>query len=327
MLRSRHRRRPAAVVGSVVAVMAVSVAVSMAGLAVGPAPAAADADHPCPYRRADYGSYLEYALDCVDYFATQGGGGGQPGLCELDPDLWGIPVSCTHPVFGWWSNALQCYLKPRDPQPPAGDPLWHGHDPDGGVIYELRCPWLHGVDGHPFQDLPFARFFPAHDGLLSGLIEQAVGRLAITGPDIGLVPDPGGVGLVGLPVWLWTEVTEHTWSPEPVVLVAPAFGAVLRVEARVDRIVWDLGNGDRVVCDRPGTPYHDRYGAAPSPDCGYRGYRWPSGGQPSGRYTVTGTTHWRVGWRFEGTAVSGVETVLRGSATTVRIHELQVVRS
>lgn len=309
---------------------AVATAVLVAVVAPGPAApvAAADEPHPCPLNVDDYGSTIEWAMACVDHFAQHGGGGadGDERVCQLDPNPWGIPIVCLHESYGWWSNSLACYLRPASPQPDPGEPEWGGHDPDDGVVNRLTCPWLDGIDGQPYWEWAFPRFFPAHGGMLGHLVERAVAQLVVTGPDIRLAPDPDGVGLVGLPVWMWTEVNERTWSPEPVSL--SALGWTVVVEADVDRIVWDLGNGDTVVCDQgPGTPYQDHFGAQPSPDCGYDGYAWPSRMQPDGTYEVTATTHWVVHWRFDGTSVNGRESAQRQSSTSVRIHELQVVTS
>jgi hypothetical protein len=258
------------------------------------------------------------------------GGGSQ--VCELDPNLWGIEVSCQHPDYGWWSPNWQCYVRFESPQPAAGDPSWRGHDPSEGVIYQIMCPWMDGVDGQPWHAHAFLQFVPTGSGTLGEVVADAIGRLVITGPDIHLAPDPGGVGLVGLPVWMWTPATEQTWSPAPLRVLV--LGWVLVVRATADRMVWDLGNGDVVVCDHgPGTPYQDPYGAGQSPDCGYPGYRWPSSARPGGVYQVSATTFWRIDWWFETaagtrTGLAGVEQTSRAAGPVpVRIHELQVVTS
>jgi hypothetical protein len=321
VLTNRDRQRLAATFATVVmAAMATVTAV-----ALGPGAAAvATQSHPCPLHLHDYGSVLEWQLACVDHFAHGGGGDGDGDVCAMDPNPWAIPITCVDESYGWWSNQIACYLRPMDPQPAADDPAWAGHEPADGVIYQLTCPWLEGVDGLPYWEWAFPRFFPAGHGTLGQLVQQAIAQLVVTGPDIAMAPDPAGVGLVGLPVWMWTRVDEHTWSPEPVRLSASGWTVV--VEATVDRIVWDMGNGEVVVCDQgPGTPYRDDFGGELSPDCGFAGYDRPSLTRPDGVYQVTATTHWLLRWRFEGTAVTGTESVQRTSATSVRINELQVV--
>lgn len=312
-------------VGLVAAALLLAVAAPVS-LAVPATPAAASEHHPCPLEIDDYGSAVEWGLACVDHLAQHGGAdGGDAQVCELDPNPWGIPISCVHHSYGWWSNTIGCWLRAATPQPPPDDPVWAGNDPGDGVVYVLTCPWFQGVDGLPYWEWPLHRFFPADQGMVRDLVERAVGQLVLTGPDIGIAPDPGGIGLVGLPVWMWTAVNERTWAPPPVSLTA--LGWTVVADAAVERVVWDMGNGDTVVCEQPGTPYQDHFGAEPSPDCGYDGYALPSRSQPGGVYQVTATTHWLVRWRFDGTAVGGTEAVERQSSTAVRIHELQVVTS
>jgi hypothetical protein len=321
----RIQRVAASLATVVVAALATAAVVVVAG--PGPAvPAVAAQSHPCPLHLQDYDSVLEWQLACVNHFVQGGGDGGVSDACVMDPNPWDIPITCVNESYGWWSNQIACYLRPVEPQPASDDPVWGGHDPADGVIYRLTCPWLEGVDGQPYWEWAFPMYFPAGHGTLGRLVQEAVARLVLTGPDIGMAPDPAGVGLVGLPVWMWTGVDEHTWSPEPVRLSASGWTVV--VEATVERIVWDMGSGEVVVCDQgPGTPYQDHFGAEPSPDCGFAGYDRPSLTRPGGVYEVTATSHWRVRWRFEGTSVSGGESVQRTSSTTVRINELQVVTS
>ncbi len=317
MLTLRPHRRIATTLAAVVATTV---------LAAPPPAVHADTIHPCPLDINDYGSTIEWSLACVDHLLAHGDAGDDGTVCELVPNPWGIPIVCLHDTYGWWSNTIGCYLRPVSPQPPADDPVWDGHHPDSGTVYRLTCPWLEGVDGGSYWELPFDRYFPARSGMLGRLVERAVAQLVLTGPEVGIAPDPGGTGLVGLPVWMWTRVNARTWSPPPVRL--SALGSTVVVEARVDRIVWDMGNGDVVVCDRgPGTPYQDHHGAARSPDCGYDGYARPSHTQPGGVYEVTATTHWLVRWRFEGTGVTGTESVPRQSSVQLHINELQVVTS
>lgn len=286
-------------------------------------PAAADPGLPCDEPAA--GESLEHWVNrCVGPIYGGGEGGGTP-RCELrGTPLGAVPVQCVHPTWGWWSNALQCYLRPADPQPPAGHHAWEGHDPADGLVYALACPYLHGVEGDPWWDQVTLRFFPSDSGMLGRLVAEAIGRLPISGPEIHLAPDPSGTGLVGLPVWMWTPVTEATWEPAPLRL--PALGWELVVLAHVDRIDWDMGDGTVVPCHHPGTPYQPEFGAEPSPTCGHV-YTLPSRSRPDGRYQVTATTHWVVRWFFDGTEVGATLTTTRESATTLRVHELQVVTS
>ncbi|MFI5959755.1 hypothetical protein [Cryptosporangium sp. NPDC051539] len=154
--------------------------------------------------------------------------------------------------------------------------------------------------------------------------EQAVSLLPLRGPRIGIAPDTDGRGLVGLPVWLWTDQTPETWGPlEQTTTVT---GIAVSVHAQATSITWEMGDGTAITCDGPGTPYEPAYGNVASPDCGYR-YTHPSTSQPDGVYTITGTTDWTVTWQIVGSGDNGVITTSASTETTIRIDELQVVTS
>jgi len=231
-------------------------------------------------------------------------------------------VSCFDSSFGWWSNADGCYYRRLDPQPASSDPAWEGHY-GSGAIYSATCPlpppgmgggWVWRATPPP--GLGGAGPTPAQ------LAAQAVSQLPLDGPVIGMAPGPGKTGLVGLPVWMWTEVSARTWGPVSATASVP--GLSVTATARAVRIVWDMGDGATVTCDGPGTPYSRELGAAVSPTCGHR-YGRSSAGQPGAEYTVTATTSWDVDWA--GGGESGQLTQTRSSSTRVRIGELQVLVS
>ena len=65
--------------------------------------------------------------------------------CYWDPSKQGLtgppagPVACST-IDGYWSNAHNCYIQLAKPQPPPGDPVWQGHDPADGAIYNCSQP-------------------------------------------------------------------------------------------------------------------------------------------------------------------------------------------
>jgi len=142
--------------------------------------------------------------------------------------------------------------------------------------------------------------------------------------DIGIVPEPGptSVGLVGLPVWMWTEQTANTWGP--LTRTATAGGISITAAATVQRVDWDMGDGTTVTCTTPGTPYEDHHGDQMSPDCGYK-YTQTSVGLPGNAYNITATSHWNVEW--SGGGASGQITVELTAETQIRVGELQVLVS
>jgi hypothetical protein len=90
--------------------------------------------------------------------------------------------------------------------------------------------------------------------------------------------------------------------------------------ARPDRVVWNLGNGDEVVCDGPGIPYDSgRPEADQHSDCTYL-FR------QAGTFTITATLEWHVTWTAAGVAGGGDLGVVRRSASAaVAVAEIQAL--
>ncbi|MFD4371063.1 ATP/GTP-binding protein [Streptomyces sp. NPDC058486] len=152
------------------------------------------------------------------------------------------------------------------------------------------------------------------------LAQRAVDRMVLRGPDIGITPKPGGMGLVGMPVYLWTARGPETYGPNSA--SASAGGVSVTATATVRRIVWRMGDGKTVTCTTPGTPYRPSYGDEPSPDCGHR-YTRPS---TAGSYHVVATSTWSIDWQAT-TGQSGRFTQSRRSTVDIRVGELQAVGS
>jgi hypothetical protein len=155
------------------------------------------------------------------------------------------------------------------------------------------------------------------------LAQQAIASMQLRAIDIGIVPEPGAdrLGLIGLPTWMWVNQPDaHTWGP--ITRSVSAGGVTATVTARVDRIMWNMGDGTTVTCTTPGTPYEDHYGNTDSPDCGHR-YTRTSVGQPSNAYTVTATSYWDIEWSGAGQG-GNVEMDLSRSVP-IRIGEMQVL--
>ena len=251
--------------------------------------------------------------------ATEAGSDGGSRVCRLPHR--GTVVPCHDETWGWFSNLDGCYYRLRDPQPPATDPTWQGRHPDG-AIYVVTCmdrvaPGTNG--GWTWLAAP-PDGFGAPSVTPGELAQQAVDQMALTGPAIGTTVGSGELGVVGVPVWLWTEVAPQTWGPTSATASVP--GLSVTATARATQIDWDMGDGSRVVCANPGTPYVAEQ--VHSPTCDHT-YVWPSIDEPGEAYTVTGTTTWSVSWSGGGT--SGSLTVTRTAQTSVRIGELQVLVS
>lgn len=243
------------------------------------------------------------------------GDGGAPTCAE-----YGVPVPCSSPTFGTYSNDLQCYLQRRDPQPPPDSPLWEGNFPQGAVYRCLSALSYPGTIAGGSVWLPG----PPEAGLTPAAAAQAVVRQMDLRPaDIGIAPEdrPGSIGAVGAPVYMWTARGPATFGPQT--LTGSAGGITICATARVDRIVWSMGDGASVTCRTPGTPYEDRYGFNPSPDCGHR-YTRTSAGQSGNAYPVTATSFWVVDWTGPGGSAGRITLDLT-SRTSIQVGELQAL--
>lgn len=300
---------------------------TVAALAAPTGPAAAQQDQQgCSYERytdADGDEVLVWTCEEGGSGSGSGSDGGGERSCETMVQGEPMQVPCVDPVFGWFTDAHGgCYVNPADPQPPEGDEAWEGHDPEDGTVYDAVCFATDTVDGRPYTHLPTTIFMAEAEAEPVALpsLEQAIARLGIGPPEIATAPDASGVGLVGLPVWLWTT---SGWGPRTA--TDSAGGYTLYAEAEIGQIQWDMGDGGEEVCDAPGVPYEPSYGGA-EPECGYL-YEAPSRDEPGGVFPVTATAEWRISWYITGTTIDGEAVRTASSATQMRIHELQVVTS
>ncbi len=129
-------------------------------------------------------------------------------------------------------------------------------------------------------------------------MEQAVGNLELPTPVIRTSPDEDLAQVVHVPTWMWVE--GDSWGPVSASAQVP--GLKVTATARAREAVWSMGEGGRVVCKGPGTPYSRAYEPKkPSPDCGYT-YRKASTGRQGDSYTVTVQVVWDVEWHGGGQA-------------------------
>lgn len=237
-----------------------------------------------------------------------GGGGG--GVCQWD----GRTIACYDDLMGWFNSGDGCYYKLEEPQP--------DNTPEGQQWYLLTCDGGNQGSQRPeLRDEPPPGYGAPPDP--EELARRALASIKLLPARLKVAPRKDvGPGLVGLPVWMWATPSASYFGP----LTASATdrGVTVSIEAKVDRIVWDMGNKERVTCHGPGTPYDaknkDLAGRA-SPDCGYdKGY------PKADTYRVSATTHWTVRW-WTDDGVQG-EPILqtRTSGTVqIQINELQVV--
>lgn len=230
------------------------------------------------------------------------------------------PVPCASGA-GYWSNSYRCYISILEPQPPAGDPNWQGHEPGDGAVYNCY---------QPQTDLLitlWAKDQPPNSGAgpTPGEVAQiAIKQMDLTAINVGITPEPGegNVGIVGMPVWLWAADPESR-TVGPISSSATAGGVTVTATARLHKLTWDMGDGTTLTCNGPGTPYKASYGNTKSPDCGHS-YEQSSSTESGGTFTVTATSDWVITW--EGAGQTGTIR-LSGLARSVQISvgEAQVL--
>lgn len=236
---------------------------------------------------------------------------GRPCTYALADQVKTVPC---HSKDGWWSQSEQAYCRAASPQPPMDDPAWAGNT-DGQIFECTRSldPRLVGVVYLVWLAEPPTGAPPDPKVLAT----RAIRTMKLRAVSIGMVPEskPGSVGLVGLPVWMWNASQDaETWGP--VTKTASAGAYSVTATARVDKVVWSMGDGQVVVCRTPGTAYRDSFGDDDSPTCGYRYDR-------QGRYTVRATSYWHVDWA--GLGQSGTIPLQFSDSTTITIGEVQVL--
>ncbi len=222
----------------------------------------------------------------------------------------GDKVDCTS-SFGPWSQADHCWLQRMSPQPAPDDPLWAGHT--DGAIYWCQPPPMPGSigGGHAFwAPAPGATGAPMLVDPVT-LAEQAIDSMNLRAVGAGITPPEGAdtYTLLGIPTWMWVgDPTPRTWGP--IRRSASAGAVTVSADAKVTKVVWDMGDGTNVSCGK-GTAYDQAYNAGPSPNCGHR-YEAP------GKYQVTATSYWEVDWSGAGQSGTITFTLSRDASVWVR---------
>jgi hypothetical protein len=165
---------------------------------------------------------------------------------------------------------------------------------------------------------------PASQPAVAPIVLAQLARRYLPLPPPGIQSSPATTTdqVTNVPTWLW--VAPATWGVRTATASVPNESAT--VTATPVSVTWTMGDGSRVVCRGPGTPYRGGDPARPSPDCGHT-YRQSSARQPGLRYPVTATTTWRITWVASGVvAASGsLAPLLRTATTSLRVAEAQTV--
>lgn len=249
-----------------------------------------------------------------------GGGGGGVQMCSWNGQQW----PCWDDDLGWFNTSDGCYYHRSDPQPPADDQAWGGHDPSSGAVYEVNC---RGVGGQLTPKPPM--FFaqppggepPADRPVDLGL--KAVRMIHFDPPKLHAAP--GGTALVGSPVWLWYDRKDSTAGPQSATVKGRQISVTATAE--IKNVHWDTGDGTAGVdCRTPGTAYTP---GATSPDCQYV-YRTGSAHQKDSSYYLTAVITWHISAKVVGQAgqVFGFDYLVpTDQPLPLRVGEMQVLNN
>ncbi|MEU0304675.1 ATP/GTP-binding protein [Streptomyces sp. NPDC006175] len=218
------------------------------------------------------------------------------------------------------SSAPSCTYTRLDPQPPAENMFWKGHDrSEKGAVYGVNCPGQQGARTVWIADGTAPDAAPVIDP--EAVARRAVASMRLDGPEVAS-PRAAGTYVVGMPMWMWARPSPSTFGPATA--SATAGGVTVTATARVTTVRWAMGDGTTVTCHGPGTPYTKSRGATPSPDCGHL-YERPSSQQPGGRYQGTATSTWTITWTAPALGDGGTFTETRQTAFTADVREVQVL--
>lgn len=153
------------------------------------------------------------------------------------------------------------------------------------------------------------------------VVQAAKDQTSPPAPRIRLNPSERHEQIVQLPTWMWVD--DQAWKTRTA--RAEAGRAWAEARAVPTRVIWNMGNGDTVVCNGPGKPYDTRRSStAQSSNCTYT-YETSSAGRPHDRYTVSATVVYRVTWKGSNGSGGSLGEIRKSSSTPVRVAEIQAL--
>jgi hypothetical protein len=158
---------------------------------------------------------------------------------------------------------------------------------------------------------------------LAALARQAYDEVPLAFPVPVTSPGIDVDQITGLPTWLWLE--SGSWSEPSARAEIPGFW--VEVTAHPERVVWDMGDGETVTCDGPGTPYDPAVADdAQSSDCSHV-YQHTSVDEPDGQYQASVTIQWSVDWDSSTGAGGVLADASRTTTFALTVTERQAVVS
>ncbi len=236
------------------------------------------------------------------------------GGCQ---DASGASIPCVIDLGAVWIASQQCYAFQLDPQPPAGDPLWRGHNPTEGSIW--TCDPSVAVLGNTF-------FLPGSQPVIAAatVAEDLLKRAPFETAHASIAPPPSFHSYVNYKNWMW--IPEKQWHD--VSVSVDAGGARVTLSATPTRVEWDMGNGDVEFCAGAGRAWTVSTPEDAPTTCDYT---YTDMEDPTGdTWDVSARIVYSVAWSCTGRCSSpdgslGEHAAVAGESTTIRVLQRQTV--
>ena len=242
-----------------------------------------------------------------------GDGGTQPAGC-FDGDK---AVPCNDEYGGTWDAGHGCYAFQVQPQPPAGSPLWEGHDPSEGSVWS--CDYTVTIPGNSW-------FVPTGEDPLidpAVLAQEALGRMKLENASAQIAPGPGFHTYVHVDNWLW--LPEAQWHDlTETVTAGPTSVTVTAEPIRVD---WNMGT-ETISCYDAGRVWIKGMTDAAKTTCSYA---YESITNLTGdKHSVSAQLVYGVTWDCDGACLTpngdlGEIDAPAGDPTTIEVRQRQTV--
>lgn len=256
---------------------------------------------------------------------TDPGGNGNSGTTPVTcNDIYtGQEVPCTDPNAGAWfpgaMNGAGCNAFMLQPQPPAGSPMWEGHDPSEGSVWGCDTDFTN--PGNTF-------FVPNGQGPTvvdpAVLAQKTLKQMNLVAADAKIAPGPNFHTYININNWLWVPPGQwHTLT------VSAAAGPTrVTVTAAPVGVDWNMGNGETKQCTDAGRVSEPGMTDAATTTCSYA---YKSLTNPAGdKHTVSAQLVYAVTWTCAGTCLTpsgdlGDVTAPAGQTTTIEVRQRQTV--
>jgi hypothetical protein len=228
-------------------------------------------------------------------------------------------------IYGTFDSSDGCYWRLWNPQPPAGDPAWQGHQPGDGAVYASNCvpTYLAGVNTWLGAPPGAAAVTTAQ------LAEQALRSVVVPKPTVGrspagFLPNGDPYTVVRIPTWFWTDAATY----QPVSARADAGTAWAQVTVTPVDLTFAPGDGGPTVsCAGPGRAWvagRDAQVASAPGGCDYT-YLRSSYGLPHDELTATYGIRWSVTWTGSGGTAGNLPDVTTTANSVFAVAEAQSV--